>query len=141
MTPDLLESLPAEQWRVGQIYCYDWHDGPREGVCCLLKPPAQFYFELLDQRYNRDGLDDRLFRLSELPPGSVAEVLSTLPDLQNPSEEVRRRAGARLDAINARRRPTSVIIWTQDMKRFQGCWNVEPSEADVTDWFAALGIA
>lgn len=137
---ELLLSWPVDQLRVSQVYSFDWYDGPREGVCSLAVPPCEFYFHLLDERYNPDGLDDRLFRLSELPPGSVSQVVSASADLAKPDEAVRRQAERRIDAATATKRPTSLVIHTQDMNQFLGCWNVEPNAGTDVDWFAVLGI-
>lgn len=138
---ELLQSVPVGQWKAGQSYSFDWHDGPRAGICSLATPGGEFYFEMVDERYNPDGLDDRLFRLSELPTGSVAEVLSIVPDLRHSDESVRHRARHRLETIENSRRPTSLIVLSQDMEHFDGFWRVDLAQADDTDWFAALGIA
>jgi len=138
---ELLQSLPADQWKVGQIYSFDWHDGPRAGVCSLAVPGGEFYFQMIDERYNPDGLDDRIFRLSELPAGSVAEVLSVIPDLRSSDEAVRQKAERQLERIENSRRPTSLVILSQYMDYFEGCWHVDPARTDKTDWFAVLGIA
>jgi hypothetical protein len=148
----VLSSLPPEQWVTRQATVYDWYDGPREGVCALSRPEAEFYFELLDERYNPDGLDDRLFRLSELPPGSVDAILSALQNLGTPvnsvwipvwkfpSEAAQQRAEQRLREIEAVKRPTPMVILTQDMEQFLGCWNVPPTSNQVADWFSVLRI-
>ena len=138
---ELLESLPVDQWQVAQVYNFDWHDGPREGVCSLTAPGGEFCFELLEERYNPDGLDYRLFRLSELPNGSVEEVLSAVPDLASSSEPVRRRAEQRLQMIRAKRRLTPLVVLTQDMIHFLGYWRIEGVQGADVDWFSALGIA
>lgn len=137
---DALRSVPAGQWQVQQVQALDWYDGPREGVGVLGVPPCEFYFELLDERYHPDGLDDRLFRLDELPPGSVQDVASVLPHLASPREEDRRRARARLDEIKATRRPTPLVVYTRDWQRILGCWSAEHVSNGGGDWFAALGI-
>jgi len=135
-----LTSMPVNQWKVDRIYAFDWYDGPREGVCSLTVPSCEFYFELLDERYNPDGLDDRLFRLSELPTGSVRDVVAAVPDLASPSESVRQKADERIDAATARKRPTALVIHSQDLENFLGCWQVDLTEAKTADWFAVLGI-
>ena len=30
---EMLEALPADQWKIKQVYAFDWYDGLREGVC------------------------------------------------------------------------------------------------------------
>lgn len=137
---ELLAAVPLDQWKVGQVYSIDWYDGPRGGVCALTEPPCEFYFELLDERYNPNGLDDRLFRLSELPSGSVQEVLSAAHDVQESRGRDHEQARRRMDAVTARARPTSVVIHTQDMEQILGFWNLGQVAQARTDWFAALGI-
>src|SRR5688572_25483495 len=94
----LLRSVPVDQWVVQDVIAFDWYDGAREGVCSLARPGGEFYFELLDERLNPDGVDDRLFRLSELPTGSVAELRSvwqfTKPEDPQRAKEVMRRLDA-----------------------------------------------
>src|SRR5712691_11225607 len=80
--------MPPDQWVPGQTIAFDWYDGPRAGVCSLGRPGGEFFFELLDERYNPDGLDDRLYRLSELPPGTVEEVQTALAVLGRPLNPV-----------------------------------------------------
>ena len=63
----LLGSLPCQKWQTRQAIVLDWYDGPRQGLCALDKPGGEFVFEILDERVNEQGLDDRLFRLRALP--------------------------------------------------------------------------
>ncbi len=137
---ELLTSVPVGQWQAGNQYSLEWYDGPREGVCSLNVPGGEFYFKLLDERYNPNGCDDRLFRLSELPAGSVAELLSVVPVFAGREESAQREADQRLQTILSRRRPTTLVIWTQDMLEFLGCWNIDQAAPDDGDWFAFLGI-
>lgn len=148
----LLKDTPVDQWATRLAIIFDWYDGPREGVCCLSQPGGEFYFELLDERMDPDGLDDRLLRLSELPAGSVAETQSVLEDLGGPthcywvpiwkfsSDAARERGERQVQAVRAARRPTDLVIWTPDMEQFLGLWTVARTEPDRKDWFAFLGI-
>lgn len=135
---DLLLASPPAKWEVAQLHATGWYDGPEEGVCALAVPGGEFYFEKVGERYNPEGLDDRLFRLSELPAGSVAEVLAVVPRLANQDETIRKRAEEQLAAICARRRPTAIVIRTPDWEHFLGCWRVD--RTNVSDWFADLNI-
>src|SRR5436309_5096298 len=83
-----LLSPPVEKCKTRLAIIFDWYDGPRTGLCCLEVPEVEFSFELLDERTNEDGADDRLFRLSELPAGSVAQALVVLGDLGHPTGPV-----------------------------------------------------
>lgn len=150
---DTLISTPASRWRTRQAVVFDWYDGPREGVCALAVPECEFYFELLDERTNPDDLDDRLFRASALPSGSLDRLLAGLRDLGSPTNSVwvpmwrfpndgaRRQATDLVEALRSARRPTAVVIATRDMMQFLGCWQVSRPEASVTDWFAYLASA
>src|SRR5262245_2582352 len=146
----ILTTSPPGQWVTRQAVIFDWHDGPRQGVCALAVPSCEFVFDLLDERLNPDDLDDRLFRVRELPPGAVAELLTALrplggpagpvwvPFWRFPTEAERRPAEAKVNALLAGARPTPVVIATRDMQQFLGCWNVPGNANGVTDWFAVL---
>src|SRR5436309_2373273 len=84
----LLTAVPVSGWRTRQAVVFDWYDGPREGVCALAEPACEFYFELLAEHPTPDDLDDRLFRISELPSGSVDELLAALGDLGPPAPQL-----------------------------------------------------
>jgi hypothetical protein len=137
---ETLLSVPFNQWRVGQVYSYGWYDGPRDGGCRLVTPACEFYFELIDERYNPDGLDDRLYRLSEIPLGSVAEMEKLSHQWRNSDPAISQEATRRLDAIRAARRPTDLVVYSTYMNEFLGCWRVDPAQTDVKDWFTFLGI-
>jgi hypothetical protein len=146
----LLTTTPADQWKTRQAIIFDWYDGPRAGVCALAHPAVEFSFQLLDERPTADDLDDRLFRVSELPLGSVDEVLSTLQPLGHPTgpywvpiwrfpdESERLKAEQHLQLIEARKRSTSLVIYTRDMVAFLGCWLIGATVQAPEDWFALL---
>src|SRR5690348_12671619 len=83
-----LTSVPVEAWQTKQAVVFDWYDGPRAGICRLERPAVEFAFDLLDERFNEESLDDRLFRLSELPTGSVDTALTILRQLGQPTGPV-----------------------------------------------------
>jgi hypothetical protein len=148
-----LTSVPADQWKVSLSIIFDWYDGPRQGICRLAQPAVEFSFELIDERFSPDGPDDRLFRLSEIPAGSVEAVLSGLQNLGHPtgpywvpiwrfpSEEERQGAEALVKQVQQARRPTSLVLSTRDMVEFLGCWKVPTGERPTGGWFAALNLA
>jgi hypothetical protein len=150
---ELLAKVRVEQWKAGLSIVYDWYDGPREGICRLDEPAVEFFFSLLDERSSPDGLDDRLFRLSELPAGSVADAQSALRELGHPtgpvwipvwrfpSEAARQQADQLLRAIESAKRPTSLVLHTRDMVEFLGCWDAPTTGRPVADWFAELKSA
>ncbi len=78
-------SLAPPDWTADQVIVFDWYDGPRQGVVCLKEPPCEFSFELLAEKPNPDDLDHRLFRVSELPAGSVAQILEAIRVLGKPT--------------------------------------------------------
>ena len=70
-----------------------------------------FYFDLLAERFDPDHPDDRVYRLSELEPGSVAQMLA-LSRKSAATEPAGRDASRRLDAIRANRRPTALVVYS-----------------------------
>jgi hypothetical protein len=136
----VLLAVPPQQWVTRQVIAFDWYDGPRSGACALSHPPAEFFFDLVAERWNEDGLDYRLFRLGELPQGTVLEMEAAYSEFQ--TEALRSGAQKKLKSLETRARPTSIIVLTQDMKTFQGCWEVthQPNTRDI-DWFSLLNVA
>ncbi len=147
-----IASLPVSQWKTRRAIVFDYYDGPRSGICCLELPAVEFWFDLLDERYNEDGLDDRLYRINELSPGTVAEVDAMLRVVGSPigpvwapiwrfsDDESRRTAEQRLKNIEASKRPTTIVIHSQDMQDFLGRWDIAMDCHDIADWFDHLNI-
>ena len=148
-----LKTTKLEDWVARQTVVFDWYDGPKHGVCALAVPAIEFVFDLLAERYNADGIDDRLFRLRILPDGSVKKILSSVSALGSPSSAVwipvwqfdteaeKQRADSEIDMILASAQTSDLILWTQDMQTFLGLWD----EADIQaaadlDWFSRLKI-
>lgn len=148
---ETLTSVPPGTWVIAQVIVLDWYDGPRQGLCALAEPPCQFHFELLDERPTEDDLDDRLFRLSELPAGSIERAMSILAVLGHPSRpvwaptwdfprpEAQDQAERELSVVLDARRPTRLVIRTSNMIAFRGCWLVARDDPGAADWFEALG--
>lgn len=148
-----LTSLAAHDWVVHQVIIFDWFDGPRQGVARMAKPECEFAFELLAERHNPDDLDDRLFRVSSLPAGSVTRVLDAIRSLGSPTnvvwipvwkfgtDEEKLLADQEIDRILRQQRSTSLVIFSRDMASFLGCWQDDRVSGQVRDWFSALGIA
>jgi len=149
----VLESLPVDQWKTKQVIAFDWYDGPRAGVCSLSHPVAEFCFDLLDEKYNPDGCDHRLFRLSELPLGSVEEILKALEELGSPlnpvwvpvwrfpNDATRQTAEQTVERIGAAKRRTNLVLYSQDWEHFLGLWQTPTTREKPADWFSFLGIA
>jgi hypothetical protein len=152
-TQHTLMSLPAKDWIVAQAIVFDWFDGPRQGVARLSKPECEFEFQLLAERHNPDGLDDRLFRVNELPVGSVNLVLEAIHSLGSPasvvwlpvwkfgSQEERLRADKEIDRILNQQKGTGLVISSRDMTTFLGCWQDDRHTGLVKDWFSRLGLS
>ena len=149
---DALTSLQPSNWVVDQVVVFDWFDGPRQGVARMAKPECEFAFELLAERHNPDGLDDRLFRVSELPAGSLARILDVIQRLGSPanavwvpvwkfsSEDERLQADHEIDHILSQQKSTRLVIHSRDMTTFLGCWQDDRVGGEVQDWFLALGL-
>ncbi|MCI0682881.1 MAG: hypothetical protein L0Y71_12330 [Gemmataceae bacterium] len=147
-----LAATPVDKWTTKQAIVFDWHDGPREGLCALGHPEAEFLFELLDERHNPDDLDDRLFRLRQVPAGTVARALSVLSVLGGPTHCVwvpvwrftdpaqQREAEKFLEDLQVKSSPLDVVIASRDLEHFQGCWRTENANGEAVDWFARLGV-
>lgn len=147
-----LASVPPAEWVANQVIVFDWYDGPRQGVACLGRPMCEFAFTLLAERPCPDGLDDRLFRVSELPANSVARILGLLRPQGSPSHKVwvpvwqpgraeeRSQVDQEIDSILSQQRDTGLVIATRDMETFLGCWHAERNGSQITDWFSALSI-
>jgi hypothetical protein len=149
----LLTATPVEQWRTKQAIVLDWYDGPRQALGSLAVLGGEFFFELLAERASLDNLDDRLFRLWELPSGSIAGALALLRDLGIPTQPVwvpvwrfpdvttQTKVEQQLDALQRRRQMTSLVVASRDLQSFQGCWQITNPSNGHGDWFSLLGIS
>jgi hypothetical protein len=141
-----LLTTPVNQWSVRQAVVFDWYDGPREGVCSLVSPEGEFLFELLAERPNDEDLDDRLFLVWELPPGTVDTLVQNLRVLGEPTQLVwvpvwrfanrdeRIHAEASVQTIRGAAKAPSVVIATRDMERFLDCWRAAPPQRGGPTW-------
>ncbi len=148
-----LQSVPPAEWVTRKAIFLGWHDGPCEGVCALVRPAVEFYFELQDERYNPDGLDDRLFRLKELPAGSVDSILASMTVLSPPDQPLwipnwtfpdkikQQEVENRLKEILSQGEATWIFIATRDMEHFDGCWSIDSNGNGALDSFVTLGIS
>ncbi len=157
MSIELLSSTKTEHWVARQAVVFDWYDGPRHGVCALAAPECEFVFDLLAERIDPAGLDDRLFRLRALPLGSIQRVLSVVssfgigtpnstvwvPVWQFQSEADKKSADCQIDEILASAIATDLVLLTKDMRIFLATWriaNIESLELEDLEWFDRLGI-
>src|SRR5579871_5688409 len=136
-----LASLPPAKWVARQVVVFDWYDGPREGVAWMASPDCEFFFELLGEQATPDDLDDRFFRLSELPGGTVSAIGAALRGLGEPTQSVwvpqwrfekeTERAGVdeEIQRLLGRRRQTGIVVRTPDMIHFAGCRFTDPEGA------------
>ena len=147
-----LSAIPPREWITNQAVIFDWYDGPRSGACRLANPEGEFLFDLLDERHNPDGLDDRLFRLREIPDGTMERILTALRELGHPDNAVwvpvwkftnptnRQNAEELLQEIESTARALPIVIASRDLEHFQGCWSTKNTNGDAADWFRALGV-
>lgn len=147
-----LLTTTVDSWKTQQAIVFDWHDGPIQGVCALAMPDCEFAFDLIEERFNPDGLDDRLFRLREIPKGTIARILSLISTLGKPAHSVwipvwsfadmreRASADAAIDELLNSSRHTNIVIRSDDMVTVRGCWEVISMPLEGKDWFSHLGI-
>src|SRR5437870_892897 len=119
-----LGSVPPNQWKISKAIIFDWHDGPREGVCELSTPPCCFFFHLFAEEAHLDGVGP-LFTLNEMTLGSVDQLASILTDLGERTGSVwipiwrfsdqatQTRVEQDVDRLVATARPTSIVICTK----------------------------
>ena len=150
MDAERLLTIPPAEWRAERVIAFDWYDGPRQGVCRLVNPEVEFVFRLLDERSTEDDLDDRVFSVEELPPGSVARVLAALapfgspvnatwvPVLRHPDQRILEETKSALAAIERKATPTSVVFYTRDFETFLGCWRAGSHSDGERPWFRLI---
>ena len=147
-----LINCDVSRWRTRLAVVFDWYDGPRHGICALENPQCEFVFYLLDEQTNPDGLDHRLFRISEIPDGSVDNLVSQVavlgspfasvwtPIWRFPTEQKRAEADSDVEKLLDSGRQTNIIFLSQDLISYLGRWNAEVIPNERVDWFAALKI-
>ena len=140
-----LLSCPPGSWELNQVVCTDWYDGPRNGFCALRIPPAEFYFDLIAERRDPDGLDDRLFQASEINPGTVRDLCAAMRGLGEPQgrvwspvwthpdashlESLRKR----IDEVIERIAAPQAVVFTRDWRTFLGYWKMPRSPEQIGD--------
>lgn len=152
-TESILTAAKSNACVVKQVIVFDWNDGPVSGICSLETPKCEFEFELIAERYNANDVDERIFKLSALPLGSVDKVIDLLsllggplsrvwiPVWSFPSPEEQEIADNNVDAVLSLSTEMNLVLWTRNMEEFLGIWNVpERSSSAVTDWFSILEI-
>ena len=128
---DILSSVPVDQWQTQNLILLYWHDGPVEGICELDRPVCTFYFRLIGACYNPDGLDDRIFHVSDLPELTVEQLTAIsahatkIPTQQSVESDVD-PADENIKAILKMRGKPVLIIRTVDMEHFTAMWNFMP---------------
>jgi len=138
-------------WVIRLVLVMDWYDGPRGGACALSAPNRDYWFELVDERSRTEDLDDRLFRLLDLPLGSVDRLVACLHPLGSPSGTVwvprfshddaamLARVRRDVDEVHARAVESELIVRSDTTESFAEGWLVPPGTA-VTDWFHYLSF-
>jgi len=140
----LLCGTPADQWIVEQVVVLDWHDGPRHGFCALAQPHVEFIFDLVDELHNPDGLDMRVFRLKEIPCGSVRQVVTELQPLGGPckpiwapvwkfpAKDIQDRVDTLIGKLESQAKASEILVTTPDMQRFLTCEKATPEAPIAT---------
>jgi hypothetical protein len=133
----ILAGAVPRQWVTRQAIILDWNAGPRTGVCALSQPRCEFFFHLFAEPLEGDLLAIRLFAVSELRAGVVAQIEALLYTLGRPvgplwvpvwkfsDESMRREIEGCLDALLVAARPTALLAATGDWLHFDGCWNAD----------------
>lgn len=145
-------STKVQDWCTHLAIVFDWQNGPKHGICQLAHPKCEFVFEMLAARSNPNGLDDRLFLLREMQIGTIDKVVSLLrvlgtpsnpvwiPVWRFPSNDYKQGVDSEIDFLLSKSTETGVVIWTQNMRTFLGCW-CENKEFPVDlNWFEHFNI-
>lgn len=141
---------PVEEWTVDQVIVFDWYDGPRQGVASLAHPRCEFVFDLIAEKPNPDDLDDRYFRLKELPLGSVQKVAKILEPLGTSTAEVwvplwqfssaaeERAAEEKINQQLAKAIPSDIVVCSREMLTYLGCWNIADEAVKLPELLAQV---
>lgn len=127
----ILGSTPPALWEIEQAIVFDWYDGPREGVCALSTPRCCFHFQIIAENRHNDCAH---YNLSEMPLDSVEQLMLILAELGPKAKPIwiplwrfkdqaaQIEAEQAVDRLLALKKPTTLIMATNDMRRFKGCW-------------------
>jgi len=130
---EILSSVSVDQWQVQSTIIIAWYDGPREGLCVLAHPACAFYFRIIGEWYNPEGLDDRLFQVSDFPEitATQSEELNACGSqaLGQYSDDFTPEREQTINTIIERRGPPILIVRTADWMSFEAIWSVIPSGA------------
>lgn len=145
--------IKSGEWIVHQAIIFDWYNGPRHGVCAFKVPRCEFVFDLFAERFNPDGMDDRLLVLRELPDESLQRIISEISCLGEPSSSVwipvwkfstenkRRHADEIIDTILDSSIQTNIILWTRNLEEVLGAWKITNlNTSEPVEWFSRLNI-
>ena len=139
MTTTLLDSMPFQNWRMDQIVIFGFYDGPEKGVARLSLPAYEFTFKKIAERYNPDGLDDRLFLIGELPTGSASKIQACMQQQRIDPEE-KGKSDAEIQKILALEIVTNSVIHSREFENILGYWPGIYKAEQTRDWFVELGI-
>lgn len=125
----LFSGLEARDIKTSQVIVFDWFDGPRAGVAKFSLPPCEVEFKVRREYHCAEDLDDRLYELATLPPGSIGAILNALSILGTPSEtlwipiwnfpddRVRRDIESTIDRVLSLAKPSQVFLQSKDFQR------------------------
>jgi hypothetical protein len=131
-TERMLLATPVNTWVAEQSIIFDWHDGPREGVCRLSLPNIAVYFRVFAENMDKDQAN--LFSVSVISLHDYEQVELLLQALGSPhrptwiprwhfeSESQRLAVEEQLDRLLKHVQPSQLLICTPDMVTFQEAW-------------------
>jgi hypothetical protein len=142
----------VKDWCTHLAIVFDWDNGPKQGICQLAHPKCEFVYDLLAARSNPNGLDDRLFRLRGVQIGTIDKIASLLsiigppsspvwiPIWRFPSDNYKKAVDSEIDALLSKSSETGIVIWTQNMQKYLGCWCESTVQPVDLDWFTHFDI-
>jgi hypothetical protein len=129
-----LINVPPSEWQTKQLLILDWLDGPIEGICHLVNPAYIFFFTIVAEQINPEGLDDRLFLIGAVEDDAIDKIVSHLdegwptgatsftPSWQFSSKDRLSKAEAQIEHILSNVKPEYLIVRTENMREFTAVW-------------------
>ncbi|WP_437523543.1 hypothetical protein WME79_34300 [Sorangium sp. So ce726] len=130
----LLRDTDPRGWQIQQVVTWDWHDGPREGVCQFSHPPCTVFFRVMAEQWLLGKFGDRLVALQGVPDGTLPDVLSLwgvsaaphtpvwAPHGEYESAEQRARIEAGIVKIMESADPEVLVVRSKDFESFDEVW-------------------
>jgi hypothetical protein len=116
MNCEILE-IDVSDWHISEPVVFDWYDGPKHGVCVLDHMSMEIEFECIAERYNPDGMEHRIFSISQIESGAVAKIRNLLGSDQKNSDRA-------IDVILCKSRPTGLFVYSFNFVAILHGWRV-----------------